>query len=118
MRDAIIAEHRSGRTFRAEDGPTSPGVAIINETMAQEYFRGEEPVGKRLSFPYPDLSERVFTIVGVVSDIEHDRLAAGPSRTIYLFAVQEAVSEFQIVRAAMECRPMTRLPLPRRSSLS
>src|SRR5260370_24295304 len=33
-----------GRDFRADD--TSPGVAIVNEAFAKQYFNGEHPIGK------------------------------------------------------------------------
>ena len=33
-----------GRDFRASD--TSPGVAIVNEAFARQYFNGENPIGK------------------------------------------------------------------------
>ncbi len=37
-----------GREFTTEDGPDSPGVAIINQAMAKKYWPGENPVGLRL----------------------------------------------------------------------
>ncbi len=89
----------SGRAFVPEDLPESPRVAVINETMAREYWRGEDPIGKRLTFPYPDLSEKVFTIVGIVADVTHDR-SPEPARTVYLSRTQGGVSEFLIVRAS------------------
>jgi putative ABC transport system permease protein len=89
-----------GRQFGPEDVSTSPRVVIINETVAREYFLGEDPIGKRLTFPYPDLEKLTFTIVGVVNDVVHDRLSAQTSRTIYLSQTQEALSEFLIVRVS------------------
>jgi macrolide transport system ATP-binding/permease protein len=38
----------SGREFRRADDETAPLVAVVNETMAQRFWRGEDPVGKRL----------------------------------------------------------------------
>src|SRR5262249_42315733 len=37
---------RVGREFNERDLPNSPGVAIINETLARQYFAGEDPNGK------------------------------------------------------------------------
>jgi len=38
----------AGREFTLADNDTAPPVAVVNETMAQRFWRGENPVGKRL----------------------------------------------------------------------
>ena len=38
-----------GRDFNTRDDIKAPMVAIVNETFAREYFRGENPVGKRIT---------------------------------------------------------------------
>src|SRR5712691_9597958 len=42
--DAMKIHLIDGADFRASD--TSPGVAIVNETFAKQFFNGESPVGK------------------------------------------------------------------------
>src|SRR5213079_3470087 len=37
-----------GRTFNDRDTKDSPRVIIIDQTMAEQYFPGEDPIGKRL----------------------------------------------------------------------
>ena len=37
-----------GRPFLEFDGPNTPPVAIINDTMARQIFAGEDPIGQRL----------------------------------------------------------------------
>jgi len=39
---------RRGREFTAADGDDAPRVVVINEAFAQQYFPGEEPLGKRI----------------------------------------------------------------------
>jgi predicted permease len=39
-----------GRDFTGQDGKTSPRVAIVNQTAADLYWPGEDPVGKRVMF--------------------------------------------------------------------
>lgn len=56
---------RAGRVFDARDTAGSPGVAIVNETLARQYFAGELPVGRRISF-----AGREREIVGVVGDVQ------------------------------------------------
>jgi predicted permease len=88
-----------GRYFREDEGRESPGVLILSETLAREYWPGEDPLEKRLSFPYPDLFGRDFVVVGVVKDIQYERLALGPERVLYLSGSQAHFSENLIVRA-------------------
>jgi predicted permease len=57
-----------GRDFTPADSATSPQVAIISETMAREYFQGENPVGRRFRFTGEDATGDV-EIVGVAKDI-------------------------------------------------
>lgn len=71
---------RAGRTFDARDRVDSPGVVVVNETLARQYFNGTEPVGRRIRFAGRDRE-----IVGVVGDVpvrpgwgEHGPLAAMP----------------------------------------
>src|SRR5207247_5643902 len=39
-----------GRIFTWADNESSPEVAIISEGLAQRYWPGEDPIGKRVSF--------------------------------------------------------------------
>jgi len=57
-----------GRLFNERDTKQSPYVAIIDQTTADLYFRGEDPIGKRFSSDADgNVSEtRTFEIVGVV----------------------------------------------------
>jgi putative ABC transport system permease protein len=56
----------SGREFNAFDGPNSPPVIIINETMARQMFPGENPLGQRIVL-YGQRRE----IVGVMGAVRH-----------------------------------------------
>jgi predicted permease len=63
----------SGRMFTADDDRKHPNVAIINKTLAQKYFPGEDPVGKRVG--NLDLKpDSMKTIVGVVDDFREGPL--------------------------------------------
>jgi len=54
-----------GREFTRQDNNASPGVAIINQAMAQRYWPGQNPVGKQISLAY---GKRLrLEIVGVVA---------------------------------------------------
>jgi predicted permease len=59
---------RAGREFSDRDLPDAPKVAVINETLARQYFAGENPVGQKIVIAY--LNRRLTSeIVGVVGDV-------------------------------------------------
>lgn len=61
-----------GRAFTEEDKAGAPGVAMINEAMAQRFWRNQDPLGQHVMIGQgmgPDLAdEPVREIVGVVGD--------------------------------------------------
>lgn len=61
----------AGREFNDRDLPDAPKVAVINETLARQYFAGENPVGQKIVIAY--LNRRLASeIVGVVGDVRQD----------------------------------------------
>jgi putative ABC transport system permease protein len=58
-----------GRNFGPEDQPTTTPVVLINQSLADQYFRGEDPLGQRVTFnKNPDSTATWYTIIGVVGD--------------------------------------------------
>src|SRR5437588_914796 len=58
-----------GRTFNERDTKDSPRVIIIDQAMAEQYFPGEDPIGKRLGVDAGNDNEgwTVSEVVGVVA---------------------------------------------------
>ena len=56
---------RAGRTFSDRDAPGTAPVAIVNETLAREYFGTPNPVGRRIAFAGAERE-----IVGIVGDVQ------------------------------------------------
>ena len=76
---------RQGRYFDARDNEQSMPVAIINETMARQYWPGENPLGRRFKIGDPDDPERPWTqIVGIVADIRQMGLDEPVKAEMYL----------------------------------
>jgi putative ABC transport system permease protein len=73
-----------GRPFTDLDNETGPGVAIISESLAREYFGNENPIGRSIHADMNSLNrnleaDKVREIVGIVSDIRMEfRAAAMP----------------------------------------
>jgi predicted permease len=75
----------SGRDFNSQDTLASPKVAIINERMAEYYFNGQNPIGKKIGLDkVPDV-----TIVGVVKDAKYISLREPMRRHFYIPFMQE-----------------------------
>jgi hypothetical protein len=65
-----------GRDFGAADGPQSPRVVIISETLRESYFPGQSPIGQRLRSdfwmhlePLVPANGEPTEIIGVVADV-------------------------------------------------
>ncbi len=76
--NAIGTSLRRGRFFSDGDGPNSPPVAIINESMARQMWPGRDPVGKRFKVGSEDPGNPWFTVVGVVGDMRRQGLEKEP----------------------------------------
>ncbi len=57
-----------GRTFTDADGENAPLVAIVNQTLAERYFPGQNPIGHRLEIAF-STPPRWREIVGEVADV-------------------------------------------------
>lgn len=74
---------RAGRLFDSHDGEGTLPVALINETMARQYWTNENPVGKRFKWCCPENTGPWFTIVGVIGDIRMMGLDQPPRPEMY-----------------------------------
>ena len=73
-----------GRYFHSLDGPGSPPVAIVNQTLAKRYWPGEDPIGKRLKgFDPRGQNDDWVTVVGLVADMRSHGLERAPMAEIY-----------------------------------
>jgi putative ABC transport system permease protein len=70
-----------GRYFTDQDTDKTPPVLIINQTAANRFFPGEDPVGRRLIYPKIELPP--FEIVGVVGDEKVTGLDKAVTPVIY-----------------------------------
>jgi putative ABC transport system permease protein len=84
-----------GRSFARSDGPSAPGVVVVNEPFVRAFFPGEEPLGRRIAV---DLgSPFAVEIVGVVGGVRHTSLATEPEPEMYLSATQQPTGFMNLV---------------------
>ncbi|HEX5481141.1 MAG TPA: ABC transporter permease [Terriglobia bacterium] len=78
-----------GRLFTARDRPDSPLVVIVSKGIADRYWPGQNPIGKRLHFGPPGYhSQPWLTVVGVVGDVKHGPLDATSIPATYVPLLQ------------------------------
>jgi putative ABC transport system permease protein len=79
-----------GREFTAQDRRDTPLAAVISETLARQYFPGQDPMGQRFRW-----GGALFTIIGIAGDVHISALDADPPPMIYnsMFQVQSGASE-------------------------
>jgi putative ABC transport system permease protein len=79
---------RQGRFFDYHDDVQSQPVAVINETMARQFWAGENALGKRFKLGSIDSQNPWVTVVGVVGDIKEMGLEA-PTKAEMFFPYQQ-----------------------------
>jgi predicted permease len=93
---------RRGRGFDANDGPTAPPVAVINDTMARRLFPNQDPIGQHIRTG-PNPNGAWTTIVGVIGDVRHGGLEEIPQPEMYINYLQgPPVSPFIVVRTSAD----------------
>jgi putative ABC transport system permease protein len=79
-----------GRTITAADRSDTQLVALINETMAKQYWSGRDPVGGR--FKIGSAERPWVTVVGIVGDVRHNGLTGVTKEKFYVPHTQWHVS--------------------------
>ena len=97
-----------GRGFQSTDRDGTLRVAVIDETMAEQFWPGENPIGKTVSFvstqhaasgvPQPEW----ITVVGVVPNVRHYQLQNPARIEIYVPMRQGRTAGLSV---AVKCRP-------------
>jgi predicted permease len=80
--DTLRIPLQRGRAFTDVDDEKSPGVAIINQTMAKKFWPDQDPLGKRFSIK--GLSGPFLQIVGVVQDGKYRSVIEEPQPFFYV----------------------------------
>jgi predicted permease len=77
----------AGRGLAPHDDARAPKVAVVNETFARLFFRGENPVGKRFGFD-PETANDI-EVVGLARDAKYASPREETHPTVYLPWQQE-----------------------------
>jgi predicted permease len=92
----------SGRDFRAQDDYSAPLVAVVNQPFVDQYWRGRDPVGRRVW-----VENEWRTVVGVVSGFMTHRIGEEPGPLVVLPITQ--VPRFYVTLMARTAHDSTDL---------
>jgi predicted permease len=91
-----------GRAFDGTERGRAPDVAIVNESFAQRYWPGQDPIGQRLKNP----SGNELTVIGVARDARYLSVTEPARPYIFLSALQRTGATRMFVRTARDPLPL------------
>jgi macrolide transport system ATP-binding/permease protein len=97
-----------GRYFNDAEDESKPQVVIINQTLANRYFAGEDPIGRQIG----DISltpKSIKTIIGVIEDIKDGALDSEIWPAEYHPLNQDPSTYFRVIARTSQ-RPEAVLP--------
>jgi predicted permease len=77
----------SGREFARADDENAPLVAIVNQTMVARYWRGQDPIDRRLQ-----VKGRWVRVIGVAADSKYESMRESPKPFFYVPLLQDFVA--------------------------
>jgi hypothetical protein len=89
--DTLAIPIVEGRPFRLSDDAGAPRVAIVNETLAAQFWSGQSPIGRR--FRMEGAGGPWVEIVGVAKNGKYLQLGERQARFLYLPYAQHPRSE-------------------------
>ena len=105
---------KQGRTFTDRDTKGGAPVTVINQEMAKRYFKGEDPIGKRILiqeilYGQPGLGPEIpWEVVGIVGDEQTGSLIDTKSPGVYVTFDQSPTNDLNMVlRASLDPRTLT-----------
>jgi predicted permease len=113
--DVVRLSISRGRGFTDADGQPGSETVVINERMAAEHFKGEDPIGKRIKFMQqdpdpgdPPQTPAVWrTIVGIVPTIRHNQIEDADSMSVAYVPFRQDPPGFASVMVRSAVSPET-----------
>ncbi|HEX6564941.1 MAG TPA: ABC transporter permease [Chthoniobacterales bacterium] len=78
-----------GRLFDDQDGPDQQKVVVVSDEFATHFFPEQDPIGKQIhDVNSIGLKPNVYSIIGIVSAIQHDRpdFPRAPHQVYFLYS--------------------------------
>jgi putative ABC transport system permease protein len=84
-----------GRLFNDSDRLNGPKVVVINQAAARQYFRGEDPIGKRVAV-YQGGFHTGAEVIGIVGDVRYGTIDSTARPDVYISYGQARLSRMMI----------------------
>lgn len=111
--ETIGAQFAAGRDFESRDHADAPRAIIINETMAQLGWPGQDPIGRRMRSGGDNSTAPWMTVVGVIKDMHRAEVTRAIRPELYMCALQVTPrTQMLVVRTTDD--PVAILPTLRR----
>jgi putative ABC transport system permease protein len=78
-----------GRSFTPQDSVDAQAVVVINRTMAERFWPGQEALGKRFKIGSSDSQNPLMMVVGVVGDVRQSSLDQSLKPEMYVSHLQD-----------------------------
>ncbi|HET9183709.1 MAG TPA: ABC transporter permease [Candidatus Angelobacter sp.] len=88
-----------GRVFTEADNARSQLVVVVNHKLAEHYWPGQDPIGKRIRWGVQETPTPWMTVVGEVDDVKQDAPDQDTREQVYQPA-QQALASFGSVAAS------------------
>jgi len=89
-----------GRTFSNQDQANTPGVFVINKTMADRFWPNQDPLGKQVRFV---TDGTVGSVIGVVGDAKHYYVDEDPRPQLYVaYSQNPGIFATLLIRTSVE----------------
>lgn len=86
----------SGREFTQADNETAWAVAVVNERMARQFWRGEDPIGNRFQ-----MNGQWIQVVGMARDSKYESLLETPKPFFYVPTRQSTIGQALEIRTLL-----------------
>jgi len=88
-----------GRDFDQRDVDGGPGTVIVNRALANQWFKDQDPIGRRITLQsgMDNQGEGWLTIVGVVGDVHHRNLTTPAAPETFLPMHQRPTRGYSVV---------------------
>jgi putative ABC transport system permease protein len=90
-----------GRAFTDADNANAPLVTIVNRTLAEHYWPGQDPIGKRLHRGPAQANLPWLTVVGEIGDVKQEGADEPTANQFYLPSSQSKAGVGSFATASM-----------------
>jgi putative ABC transport system permease protein len=86
-----------GRVFDDRDRKGAITAVVINQTLASQFYKGEDPIGQRLQIQWGRPPDDIYEIIGVVGDVHQEGLSKDVIPGVFISNLQQPTGPVNLV---------------------